>query len=659
MIINSIKIKNFRQFKNVNIDFSTTSDKKFTILLGDNGFGKTTLVKAFVWCLYRSVDYDDLVLNNEVASNLVYGENNSAETVVEVDLFHNDKKYHVTTRQKFSRNISGNISKGEPVTLVQEENPNKGCINYPAKDSNFIIDSILPNNLKDFFFFEGERNSISTLLKKGNLSTAVSNILGITKLEVLRDYYKPNVAESVTSRFRNKLIADDPIEQATIAEKIKELQDEIETNNGYITDAENENQHLEEKYTEKEQILKDNKEVGEKQEEKLKLEKENGKITLNYVNDFFNVIKHFSNNFKDILLSYIFEQNDIKNFFKESKLTGNKTLSNINAKAIDEMINRGYCVCGTKIETGNDAYKHLIESKNFMMPLNYDSSIKNYLRNEIDSQNYSLEYDKKIGEYVSQVLDNSDLVWDNEQRIKEIKSDINGMPNIRDIQSEIENIRKSMSTNDGRIEVYNTKNGQNSGKIKDLQKKLDLLIGHTEQNEFYFTCVSYCEYLYKKISENIVKRKNDSRTKLVEYVNEVFAQIYHGNERKITIDENYKIECVLKDGKKLGLGSGVKTVTSYSFVAGLIKLIKEQTSDDESESLDNVYPLVMDAPFSTTDEIHIENICKTLPKYCNQIIIAVMEKDFNRAVKNIDHLIGKKYKFKKINENITEIEEVK
>ena len=60
-----------------------------------------------------------------------------------------------------------------------------------------------------------------------------------------------------------------------------------------------------------------------------------------------------------------------------------------------------------------------------------------------------------------------------------------------------------------------------------------------------------------------------------------------------------------------------------------------------------VYPLVMDAPFSNVDEIHIDNICKILPNTANQVIMAVMQKDWEYASENLESYVGKSYKIEK------------
>ena len=47
----NIKIRNFRQYKDVDLELAYGEGNKLTVILGENGYGKTTLIRAFVWCL--------------------------------------------------------------------------------------------------------------------------------------------------------------------------------------------------------------------------------------------------------------------------------------------------------------------------------------------------------------------------------------------------------------------------------------------------------------------------------------------------------------------------------------------------------------------------------------------------------------------------------
>ena len=76
MLLESIKLENFRQFRNESIDFAQGIDgKNVTIIIGENGTGKTTFAQAFFWCMYGETEFSDKVmLNKVVAADLKPGQ---------------------------------------------------------------------------------------------------------------------------------------------------------------------------------------------------------------------------------------------------------------------------------------------------------------------------------------------------------------------------------------------------------------------------------------------------------------------------------------------------------------------------------------------------------------------------------------------------------
>ena len=49
MLLQSIELQNFRQFINEKIDFSTDPERNVTLIIVENGTGKTTCAQAFFW----------------------------------------------------------------------------------------------------------------------------------------------------------------------------------------------------------------------------------------------------------------------------------------------------------------------------------------------------------------------------------------------------------------------------------------------------------------------------------------------------------------------------------------------------------------------------------------------------------------------------------
>lgn len=57
MLLQTIELQNFRQFVNEKIDFSTDPERNVTLIIGENGTGKTTFAQAFFWCFYGETDF--------------------------------------------------------------------------------------------------------------------------------------------------------------------------------------------------------------------------------------------------------------------------------------------------------------------------------------------------------------------------------------------------------------------------------------------------------------------------------------------------------------------------------------------------------------------------------------------------------------------------
>ena len=63
----------------------------------------------------------------------------------------------------------------------------------------------------------------------------------------------------------------------------------------------------------------------------------------------------------------------------------------------------------------------------------------------------------------------------------------------------------------------------------------------------------------------------------------------------------------------------------------------------------------MDAPFSNADETHTANISKVLPEIAEQVIMFVMQKDWNYAEPVMNEKVGQRYHLNKISETLTRL----
>ncbi len=63
-----LRMKEFRQEKN--------GDKNVTMIHGENGSGKTTILNAFSWCFYNAVDFEnpENIINERLIDEAEIGE---------------------------------------------------------------------------------------------------------------------------------------------------------------------------------------------------------------------------------------------------------------------------------------------------------------------------------------------------------------------------------------------------------------------------------------------------------------------------------------------------------------------------------------------------------------------------------------------------------
>ena len=86
MLLESITLENFRQFRHESIDFAQGENgKNVTIIIGENGTGKTTFAQAFFWCMYGETEFSDKnMLNKLVAAKMKPGQESKVQVILKL-----------------------------------------------------------------------------------------------------------------------------------------------------------------------------------------------------------------------------------------------------------------------------------------------------------------------------------------------------------------------------------------------------------------------------------------------------------------------------------------------------------------------------------------------------------------------------------------------
>ena len=662
MLIKSITLNNFRQFKGKQIlEFSTDTDKNVTVLLGDNTFGKTTILQAFNWCLYGLADFPkdsnpDFLLNLEVANEQA-GIEQKCEVYVELVLEHKNTEYVVIRKQAYVDRAYGNWSSlNSQLTVSYKEN---GITKQVREgEERNIINGILPQSLSGYFFFDTER--VSDISTRKDLSEAVKGLLGLAAVGNARKHLGARTLKATAIGQWNGALDSSGDERAREAEEtISRESDRIDALREEIDNANKELDKLNSKKEKIADILRDNQNTAELQRQQQNLERqlEQEKMELADANKQF--LKLFSANAVSYYELPLTEQ--AKEFLANANVD-DKGIRDMTEASIRDIVNRGRCICGAEIikpengSLGNEAYQHIMDELNYVLPAHLGTAIMSFKELLASNERNLAQFYPTFEQLYRTIQKHRDTIAKLEDDIARIEESIFGKENMSSYESDMNHIKESIKRMAEKIERANRDIGASQSAIEQAQKVYDGLVSASDRNKRLIRYLAYAEKICDWIDETYAE-------KLQEKVNSIFSRMYHG-ERRVQIDNQYHVTLfAVLNGKEVvtGESEGLKRVKNFAFIAGLVDLAKEKASlgkNSDAVTWDNeAYPLVMDAPFSNADETHIKNISAVLPEVANQVIMFVMEKDWQYAESVMSSRVGKYCKLKKFSESHTEIEE--
>jgi DNA sulfur modification protein DndD len=668
MLIKSITLQNFRQFKGKQkLEFSNDPIKNVTVLLGDNTFGKTTILQAFNWCLYGISDFPkdsnpDFLLNLEVASEIA-GVQQKCEVYVELILEHKELEYIILRKQPYVDRGYGNwVALQSQLSVSYKENG----ITKPVREGEEqrIINGILPQSLSGYFFFDTER--VSDISSRKDLSDAVRGLLGLAAVGNARKHLGSRTLKATTIGQWSASLDSTGDERAKEAQDIISREtDRMAACEKEIEDAEKELVALNAQKEKIAEILRDNQNTADLQRKKQVLESrlEDERGELEACNKLF--LDYFSNSAVTYFMLPLMDQSEACLIDAN---VDDRGIRDMTESTIRDIIKRGHCICGAEIEvsddgkTGNSAYLHILEELRFVPPAHIGTAIQNFkqlLSN--DRRNMDLFY-PTIEQKYKEIQKHRDTIASLEDEITYIDESIFGKENMGSYEADMNRIKDNIKRMTEKKARSNREIGACQSAIEAAQKQYDGLVSTSERNKRLIAYIAYAEKICAWIDDTYAEKEQEMRDRLQECVNDIFGKMYHG-QRRVQIDKQYHVTLFSNlNGKEIitGESEGLKRVKNFAFIAGLVNLAKEKATlgHNKADAItweNEAYPLVMDAPFSNADETHIKNISAILPEVANQVIMFVMEKDWQYAEPVMADRVGKYCKLNKFSESHTEI----
>lgn len=660
MRIDRIALKNFfRYYGTQTIVFSKDENKNVTVIRGENGTGKTTLLNAFYYVMYGDVIEPlnlENMLNQRAALEMREGEIVSASVGMEFE--DRDERYIVKREEKF-RKINGKIvhDKHRHIEVYRVDS----ITGNTEKEEDDFIEKIIPKRLRSFFFFDGERiNKLAQVDGKEEIKNAILDILGVTMLDnvskdleqIKTEYTKElskfsdaegqEIADRLDGYRIEKNICNEKLEKER--ENIKNEELAMERANNYLSQCNSE------------AIREKRKQVEEIESSILS----NKKSILNVNSDIKTLI---SSKLKVKLMSPYFEE--ILKVLDDKREKG-QLPSNIKTQFLDDLLERGMCICGCHLAEDSEGYRNIIELKKSAGSKELDESY-NQITGLIKSY-------KEYCTFSNEVEYEKDRFFNDLSALKDLKYEYEG--NIEKFKYKRENLSQEIiNSDDEKIKFNEQRLNQSRYNIKKISQQ----IGKLE------TEIERIDRKIKESEEALIRVKNKIATELYDLniaikdsliemtrqeldqeIKKVFSNFSRKEYRvpELTKDFELKILNTLNNTKEdniVFLSTGEGQITSLSFIGALVNYARNQINNKTlliSEFMGGDYPIVMDSPFGNLDETHTANVASNIGKLASQIIIVVSDKQWSKEVEeNIAHQVGKMYKMVDANESDKEIGE--
>jgi DNA sulfur modification protein DndD len=636
MILDKIKIKNFRQYRDVEIDFAKEHNNNFTIIQGDNGTGKTTLLNAFSWCLYGEEihDYGDKTslgyCNNKSA--FLAEENEEITVQVEIHFIHEDKTL-IFSRKKFYQKKNNKVEAKLGRTVFEIFNQVDSDIKHNENNA-YLIEQLIPKDISEYFFFDG---AILQKYFEDNSSKRIKkSIFEISQVNLIK-----NMETNIT-KLINKYIGDLNTKDKKLAEIRRKLED-------YNKSIENYEEQLNETKKEVSNAEENLKEVNSKL---LEMDSERINDLVNERTSLENSIKRLSEKIKNkeverkkyVIKMYpiLFSYEYFNKFLKISDDSREKgRLPPLYRKQfIEDLLENNECICGVDLNLNKKSKKTL-------------ESILNNASEDLDYHNITEAVIKvkdlliEIEEFKSKLTSiKKNLVELHEEHDKKVAREREISLILKDdAGKEIKTLEEERDSLNIIIKNGNRKEGQLEEKIKNVNEEKKNVAQQINEADRLDKEV---ELIDKKISKSEIVKENvkilngqfsDSILKKIEELTKkhFLKIIWKDNEYKdLEIDGNYEIFIENRLGQKErpgDLSDGEKLIVGLCFMLGLHNITRFDL------------PIIMDTPLGILGKNNKLNLAKSFPQLASdkQVVLLVTDTEYDKNFRDNLSNVGKEY----------------
>lgn len=658
MIVREIELNNFRIYRGSNkLEFSSSNpSKNIFIVSGKNGFGKTTLLMSFVWCLYgRQMSDVDELYNKEIADNGGYPKFIS-ESLNKIAASDGENKFYVSItldkvvipeidckEVKITRTYITDGSNDDILEILIDGKKNE--LADELGPEVFIREFILPKEIAKFFFFDAEKIvnlAESTSVEHNHqLSRAYSEVLGIKKYEELKENL-----ESIRLNLRKQSAGPDDENLFTILEA--EVQNNERDTEKIQQEQRDINDELSEKRLSVAQIQQALIQAGQSitVEQLNELKTNEGELTQKHealANELKSLYDSMPFAIAGLRMAEVADQLDLERKFRNATYKKDEAQEATN-KILTDLLTAEKKFSGVIPANVHEFYHTNVKSlltrylsenseqvpENFKVLHDFSENDTNKLLAQVDYLKTSFkEQLRRInGEYTQAKNELNSI----RRKIREAESKAEEprLQKLRETKSaREEEIRKLEERRDHKIRLLEQLRIDHEAKVKRL-KDLSERIKISAENK---TKDTELKQMIDELNDFLISFKAAKKKGLERRMLDSLQILMHKKEfvHKVSvniIEQEIDIQILDKKGnpiRKESLSKGEQQLYATALLKGLV---------DES---DIEFPVFIDSPMQKFDEDHAKNIIKNFyPEISEQVVIfPLINKEMNKEEFNL------------------------
>jgi len=603
-----------------------------------NGAGKTTLLNAFLWALYGNFTPDterpDLIINNQVWGEANVGDEVSAS--IELQFSDEENLYILRRSVTGKKNSAGrdqNLGKSELVLMVKGEDGKQ--VNRTAPGD--LIDQILPEKLSSFFFFNGERELerlvSQTTAAGAEIEAGVKTILGLEIIERATERHLVDVVARLNKELRqlgdpklDQLSQDREREEARI-EKLKNDRVQIESNNIAVS---KEIDAIEDR-------LRSLQSVAELQKKRDTLELDLSRAKQSRENSN-RVIDQAINRYGYAV--FLAPKADSLDRLTSNLRAEERLPAPLKRSFIDDLLERGTCICGAEIGKDKVAIRHLekirasaglAEVEEAWLRL---SGIAMGLGTEVaDMQTIVFDASRSVSNALL-------LQKEKEEELSEISSKLQGndVEDVAKLEDQRIRYRRKQADNERELGSYDLQIRQAESQVREIDREIGRHEGHSAKVKVAQRRIEAATESKELLSKILSLRAESVRKELDQRIKTTYRAIAV-KDYVPELTKSFNLDIFQGSGeedRETAIKSTAENITlSLSFVGALASLANSQSTskgDDLFSFSGGVFPLVIDSAFGSLDESYQKAVANALPNLVPQVILFVSKSQGKNVV---------------------------